>query len=426
MKTKWIFVLVIFFSLLWLNPLKVSAAEIVSYDVDILMTTYYYNVDGTIYEGYPKKEIVAQYDSFSPMYVYYYQTSDGPHIGDDDLQYFVVSQYKFDERCVEIVKDSTSWYVYCWYSSTGYANPNKGYRELNITADNLYRLKQGYDNQGFYTAFINDTLDYNVAIDWDNPVYNETIGYLQNVMLKSTDFMERDFEITWSNNNGQYMNDDWYIQIGWNTRFQKVLFGEIYDWTNLELVTYTDNLHYSTGKFIGNFDDMYDEIPDCNFPSWWGSIYLRLVHVDKKTGLVEYGGWGQIMWQHKDDYGLTANYETIKYANSLDKNGVSESYDYQYEKDTESETSQSYVINTGSGTIDNITTPIVNGITDKNGNFDFSQTTDFFSDGLNSLYGSINQFPNLVSKVFSFLPSELITIISIGIVSIIILRFVGR
>ena len=265
-----------------------------------------------------------------------------------------------------------------------------------------------------------------VDIDWDNMQYNETIDYLQNVMLKSTDFKERNFEITWSNNNGQYMSDEWHVQIGWNTKFQKELFGDVYNWTNLEYVTWLDNLNYSEGKWTGNFDTMYSEIPECNYRSWWGSIYLRLVRVDSNTGSVEYGGWGQLSWAHKDDYGLTANYKTIKYANSLDKPGVSESESYQYIEDTEHKSSQSYVINTGNGTIDSVSTSVTNGILDETGSIDLEKATNYFVSGIDGLLSVVDSFPRFIGKVFSFLPSEITVIFSIGLIIALLCRLGGR
>ena len=345
-KGLWLFItiLILIFSI----PLKSNAAELYGVNVYIFHDTY----NGSTVQEQQKIQYSHSYTSDSPMTVYLMEDISVPSSTYVSVIYFIVSDSAITrsdgsgEFYTFIDKDGKTKYLALFGYSRTYARPYTARIYMSSTgAEKEIKLKQYYTKDEFVTNYQNGSLNYDVPVDWENMQYNETIGYLQNVMLKTTDFKERDFEITWSNNNGQFMSDEWHVQIGWNTKFRKTLFGELYNWTNLEYVSWLDGLNYSDGKWSGNFDTMYSEIPECDYPSWWGSIYLRLVRVDSSTGFVEYGGWGQLSWAHKDDYGLTANYKTIKSSNGLDTPGVSESVPYQYIEDTEHATSQSYVIN---------------------------------------------------------------------------------
>lgn len=411
--------------------MKANAEEITNYGVDILQTTYVYNADGTDFTGYPYTEIVAQYDSLSPLFVYYYQSSDTPVSENNQYGYYVVSLYQFDENCLTFTADSQTWYCTGSIATRGYVSPLTGYVDFDISGDNVYRLTEWYNFNDFVSGFKDGTLNYNVAIDWDNAVYNESIGYLQNVMLKEDGLTHKDFEITWANNNGQYMSDDWRIQIGYHTRFQETLFGDRKLYTDLEYIKWADSLYYSVGKWSCNVDDLYSVIPNCNYPMYTGNFYLRIMHVDNKTGVCEYGPWGQLSWvinKSGDDGGrfVFSEYLTISSSNVLENDGVTDFYDEQYVIDTNSDTSQKYVINTSNGSIDSTSTDVYNSIYTDTGTLDLSQAGTYFTSGITSLFSSINNLPQLVSKVISFLPSEIILFLGLSIVACLILRIFGR
>lgn len=422
-----ILAIVFFFSI----SLKSNAAELYTANITFGLCQYDNGSFSGIYAGIGGTYTLT---SNNPIYVYWYNPYEVPtNASGQEGQVFIITKGTLNG----LSGVSTCTYngeTYSFYNTrTSFGGSSVSTCAFFFTAfgngAEIRRLNKIYNTsniQDIISWHLGNELDYRVNIDWDNMQYNETIDYLQNVMLKSTDFKERNFEITWSNNNGQYMSDEWHVQIGWNTKFQKELFGDVYNWTNLEYVTWLDNLKYSEGKWTGNFDTMYSEIPECNYRSWWGSIYLRLVRVDSNTGSVEYGGWGQLSWAHKDDYGLTANYKTIKYANSLDKPGVSESESYQYIEDTEHKSSQSYVINTGNGTIDSVSTSVTNGILDETGSIDLEKATNYFVSGIDGLLSVVDNFPRFIGKVFSFLPSEIVTIFTIGLVIALVCRLGGR
>lgn len=433
MKSKLLILSCFFVALLFIPEMRANAEEITNYGVDILCTSYAYNADGTSCDGYPRTEILAQYDSFSPLYVYYYQSSDVPTSGSgsDEIAYYILSLYEFSDDVKSFSCDSETWFYCSYIRSSGVGYPLTGYTDLTINGDNVYRLNQFYELTDFISGFQNDSLDYNVAIDWDNAVYNESIGYLQNVMLKEDGLTHKDFEITWANNNGQYMSEDWRIQIGYYTRFQETLFGDRKLYTNLEYINWADSLYYSSGKWSCNVDDLYSVIPNCNHPAYTGNFYLRIIHVDNKTGVCEYGPWGQLSWvinRSGDDGGrfVFSEYLTISSSNVLENDGVTDFYDEEYVIDTNSDTSQKYVINTSNGSIDSTSTDIYNSIYTDTGTLDLSQAGTYFTSGITSLFSSINNLPQLVSKVISFLPSEIILFLGLSIVACLILRIFGR
>ena len=270
-----------------------------------------------------------------------------------------------------------------------------------------------------------------IDIDWDNMQYNETIGFLQNVMLKASGSLNKDFEITWSNNDWQFQNDEFRVQIGYHTRFQETLFGELRLYTDLDYISWNDGLYYSAGKWSCNVDDLFTAIPNCNHPAYTGNFYLRIVRVNSSTGSVEYGPWGQLSWViHKspDDGGraVSSEYVTLKNSNVFGNDGVTDLYDEQYEIDSDSPTSQKYVVNTNNGSIDSFSTSTYDTLYNEFGELDFSKIGDYFTTGISSLYNSLHDFPTLVSKVASFLPKEIYAIIGISIVVIILCRVFGR
>lgn len=270
-----------------------------------------------------------------------------------------------------------------------------------------------------------------VDIDWDNMQYNETIGFLQNVMLKASGSLNKDFEITWSNNDWQFQNNEFRVQVGYHTRFQESFFGDSLVYTDLDYISWEDGLYYSTGKWSCNVDDLLSVIPNCNYPNYSGNFYLRLVRVFSDTGLVEYGPWGRLSWIiHKspDDGGraVSSEYVTIKSSNVLNDDGVTNSYYEEYEIDADSPTSQKYVVNTNNGSIDSFSTSTYDTLYNEFGELDFSKVGDYFTSGISGLYNSLQDFPSLVSKVASFLPTEIISIIGISIVIIILCRLFGR
>lgn len=57
---------------------------------------------------------------------------------------------------------------------------------------------------------------------------------------------------------------------------------------------------------------------------------------------------------------------------------------------------------------------------------DLLKALDAFFEGLKSSVVLLGDFPAFISNVFCFLPSSVITLISLGVVSVIILRFIGR
>lgn len=430
MKFKGLLLFIMIITLSLLFSAKSYAAEL--YGVNVYIFHDLYN-NGTLQEE-QAQQYSNYYSSSSPITVYLMDRVSAPSSTYVSIGYYVVSDspiYNVDGvECSETFSDSNGnvKYLENFSYDRSYVRPfSADIYMISTGAENAIMLKQYYSLEDFLTNYLSGTLDYDIEIDWENAQYNESIGYLQNVMLKATDLKEMDFEITWANNNGQYMSDDWRIQIGWNTRYQKELFGSVYNWTNLEYVTWSDELYYSSGKWDNNFITMYSEIPECEYESWWGMIYLRIVHVDSSTGQVEYGGWGQISWQHKNDLGLTAYYKTVSDSNVFNSPfGSSDSFSVEYTEDTTSETSQSYAINVGSGTIDSVSTSLINGTLDENGNIDIEKASNYFISGMTNLMSNLDSFPQMFGKVFSFLPSELTVLIGLAIAISILLRIGGR
>lgn len=419
MKTNLLLFFLVFFIILAF-PIRASAEEITSYGVDILQTNHTYKSNGAYQTGYPNVEILGQFDSFSPIYVYYYQSADAP-VSQDIIQYYIISLYKFDENCAEFMSNSNTWYYYSHYSLKDYAYPFSGYRDLQISGDNVYRLNKSYGSNDFITAFQNGTLDYNVIIDWDNAVYNETIGYLQNVGLKISGVGNKDFTITWSTSNNEYLSNEWLIQIGWQTTFQESLFGDQKAYTNLELVNWEDNLQYSAGRVEFNLGDLWAMIPDGYSFSHNGYFLLRIIHVDISTGLIEYGGWGQIQWTLSEDGVDVVKFTPISSSTILEHSGVTENYDIEFIEDTSTDTG-SYYINSANGSVDTVSTDFSNTLQE----VDWSTAGNLFYNGLISIISTLGNFPSLVSKIVSFLPTEIITLLGISIVMVIILRVGGR
>lgn len=179
------------------------------------------------------------------------------------------------------------------------------------------------------------------------------------------------------------------------------------------------------GKWQVNLDDVYDSIPDCNHPHYRGNFYLRLVHVNTSTGLVEFGPWGQLSWHlnQGNTEGLAdifSDYKTIESSNVINEEGTFDLIEEEYVVNTTHPDSQDYVINADKGTIGTE----FGGI-----NFsdvDLSNIGNTFMNGMSALGDTLKNFPTLMGKVASFLPKEIVTLITIGFALVIALRIWGR
>lgn len=435
MKFKGLLLFIMIITLSLLFSTKSYAAEL--YGVNVYIFHDLYN-NGTLQEE-QAQQYSNYYSSSSPITVYLMDRVSAPSSTYVSIGYYVVSDspiYNVDGvECSETFSDSNGNIKYLEEFSyeRAYARPfSADIYMISTGAENAIMLKQYYSLEDFLTNYLSGTLDYDIEIDWENAQYNESIGYLQNVMLKEDGLTHKDFEITWSTSNTNYTFDDWRIQIGYHTRFQKELFGERLLYTNLNYVTWLDALYYINGKWTCNVDDLYSVIPDCKYPAYSGSFYLRLVHVDSSTGNVEYGGWGELTWlinSNGDASGgrfVTSEYNTLVSSNVLDKDGVSNFFDEEKVIDTSSDTSQKYVINTTNGSVDSSSTDVYNSIYDDNGSLDLSKAGDYFISGINSLLSTVKSFPTLLGRVVSFLPSDLVSIMCIGFILIIICRIWGR
>lgn len=361
--------------------------------------------------------------SSSPVDLYYFTTFDTPFSGDYIVRAYAVSESPInDSGTVFDYQEKKLYGLDVCYIATGFYSGNSGYIDFfGNGANEIYKLKNSYgDVNSFIYDYKRDGLDYEIPIDWNNPIYNENIGYLQNVGLKISGIGGDNFTLTWAVNNSDYLTDDFRVQIGWMTNFQESLLGDKKAYTNLNLISWDDELKYNTGRVEFSLRELWEMIPSGHSFSHNGYFLLRIIHADKKTGLYEAGGWGQIHWILGDGESDVVKYTPILSSSILEHTGVTENYEISFIEDTDA--GGGHYINSANGSVDNFSTFIDNATKD----WDLSEASNYFYNGISSIVNGLSQFPNLVSKVASFLPNEIMVIIGVSIVAIILLRFLGR
>lgn len=429
MKKTWIVLLIICITIFFTFSIKGNAAEL--YGTEIYLMQEVWNSNTGSQES-NMSGILKNWGlrSTSPIYLYYYVPDMAPAGSYTDVVLFAISQNGITCDADTTSTNSTMtdsngqlWYIWQGGITKSFARPYYAYLSLDVGgAENTYKLNQIYNVNEFISNYINGTLDYEVIIDFNNPVFNENIGYLQNVGLKITGVGGNDFTLTWAVENSEYLSDDYRVQIGYMTNFTRELLGEQKAYTNMDLITWEDALYYSVGRKEFKLKELWNMIPDAISYSHNGYFLLRIIHVDEKTGLYETGGWVQVHYILGDGEKDIVVSTPILSSTISEKKGlvISDAYEVEYVEDTNA--GGSYYINSANGSVDNISTFIGNATED----WDLSEAANYFYNGITSIVGSLAQFPSLVSKVASFLPNEVMVIIGISIVAIILLRFLGR
>lgn len=250
-----------------------------------------------------------------------------------------------------------------------------------------------------------------------NMIFDSSIGYLQNVIYteeKTHDGKGRQATFKWSTSKS--LPDDAQVEI--------VAQNFYIEWFNKKTEEnfiykeYGEDCIYKNGSFSFN----------ANTPVWtWLSekeidpfsiktqsygtteYYLRIVTYNEKDSMYHYGGWVRVNVKSKDATNMpTTDVETGGFN---DDSGL-------WNKDYDSDDSYHYS---------------TDGKGDLTGNISVSDWEDlninsftWMYRNLQSMVQSLGQLPTMISSIFGFLPNQVITAISVLLIAVVLMRFLGR
>ena len=250
-----------------------------------------------------------------------------------------------------------------------------------------------------------------------NMIFDSSIGYLQNVIYteeKTHDGKGRQATFKWSTSKS--LPGDAQVEI--------VAQNFYIEWFNKKTVEnfiykeYGEDCIYKNGSFSFN----------ANTPVWtWLSekeidpfsiktqsygtteYYLRIVTYNEKDSMYHYGGWVRVNVKSKDATNMpTTDVETGGFN---DNSGL-------WNKDYDSDDSYHYS---------------TDGKGDLTGNISVSDWEDlninsftWMYRNLQSMVQSLGQLPTMISSIFGFLPNQVITAISVLLIAVVLMRFLGR
>ena len=310
-----------------------------------------------------------------------------------------------------------------WSDMENNKNDNEFIRQVNLIP--CYRVSGAfYHGSGvkvFYksdgtverTEFIKKQTDLNTG----NMVYDSSIGYLQSVIYteeKTHDGKGRQATFKWSTSKS--MPSDAQVEI-----VAKNFYIEWFNKTteeNFVYKEYGEDCIYSVGSYSFN----------ANTPVWtwlnekdidpfsvktqsYGTkeYYLRIITYNDNDNMYHYGGWVRVNVKTKDSTNMpTTDVETGGFD---DDSGL-------WDKDLDSDDSYHYSTDdkgdlTGDIDIDSWEDLNINSFT-------------WMYRNLQSMTQTLGQFPSMVSAIFGFLPSQVITALSVLLVAVVLLRFLGR
>lgn len=263
--------------------------------------------------------------------------------------------------------------------------------------------------------------DFEDYYDSGRAELDTSIGYLQNVIYKEVSSsalngnLSRNGVFTWSTSNDKY--NDCQIEIRAYNFYVKFVNNATYEnWTYKQ---YGDNVMYSDGTLTFSALE-----PSLQWLGYKGinptekidtqsygtkTYYLRLVRYDSDNNKFRYGGWTKV--------DLTSNSSSQVPTTGV-QTGILDETTGEWIQDTDSDTSYEYKTD-GKG---NLTGNIdVNSWDDLNLN-----SFTWLYRNLKAMIDGLGEFPTMVSTVFGFLPPQLITALSMFLVALVILRFLGR
>lgn len=250
-----------------------------------------------------------------------------------------------------------------------------------------------------------------------NMIFDSSIGYLQNVIYteeKTHDGKGRQATFKWSTSKSlpgdaqvEIVAQNFYIE-WFNKKTEE----------NFIYKEYGEDCIYKNGSFSFN----------ANTPVWtWLSekeidpfsiktqsygtteYYLRIVTYNEKDSMYHYGGWVRVNVKSKDATNMpTTDVETGGFN---DESGL-------WNKDYDSDDSYHYS---------------TDGKGDLTGNISVSDWEDlninsftWMYRNLQSMVQSLGQLPTMISSIFGFLPNQVITAISVLLITVVLMRFLGR
>lgn len=310
-----------------------------------------------------------------------------------------------------------------WSDMENNKNDNEFIRQVNLIP--CYRVPGAfYHGSGvkvFYksdgtierTEFIKKQTDLNTG----NMVYDSSIGYLQNVIYteeKTHDGKGRQATFKWSTSKS--MSSDAQVEI-----VAKNFYIEWFNKTteeNFVYKEYGEDCIYSVGSYSFN----------ANTPAWtwlnekdidpfsvktqsYGTkeYYLRIITYNDNDNMYHYGGWVRVNVKTKDSTNMpTTDVETGGFD---DDSGL-------WDKDLDSDDSYHYSTDdkgnlTGDIDIDSWEDLNINSFT-------------WMYRNLQSMAQTLGQLPSMVSAIFGFLPSQVITAIGVLLIAVVLMRFLGR
>lgn len=318
---------------------------------------------------------------------------------------------------------------------------------------NNIKLFDGYD--AFYAYAESGSLDGMITqpADIDNGIKDTSIGYLHGLKHKALQYGEVDengipssFDdyFTWDNTYPEY-DDSYLVEVRASCEVEvKKWFGigkstiynsdirEIQQGIPYKDLSWTISLQEQKAifnDFITEYMPGNDSVSDVISAGTYqfDAYYFRVYKWDDELGNYKYGMWVRI---DKHGTALDGSLETTTDAGDFDDDGnwvqdpgsdygtgeddstiVGSGEDQESAKDEADQKQE--IENSGDTGID---------FSDAN----LMKIWEWFTGNLISLFKSIGVIPDFFSKLFSFLPSPIITFIGIGIVIAIILRFLGR
>lgn len=310
-----------------------------------------------------------------------------------------------------------------WADMENNKNDNEFIRQVNLIP--CYRVPGAfYHGSGvkvFYksdgtierTEFIKKQTDLNTG----NMVYDSSIGYLQNVIYteeKTHDGKGRQATFKWSTSKS--MPTDAQVEI-----VAKNFYIEWFNKTteeNFVYKEYGEDCIYSVGSYSFN----------ANTPAWtwlnekdidpfsvktqsYGTkeYYLRIITYNDNDNMYHYGGWVRVNVKTKDSTNMpTTDVETGGFD---DNSGL-------WDKDLDSDDSYHYSTDdkgnlTGDIDIDSWEDLNINSFT-------------WLYRNLQSMTQALGQLPSMISTIFGFLPSQVITALSVLLTAVVLMRFLGR
>ena len=250
-----------------------------------------------------------------------------------------------------------------------------------------------------------------------NMIFDSSIGYLQNVIYteeKTHDGKGRQATFNWSTSKA--LPDDAQVEI--------VAQNFYIEWFNKKTEEnfiykeYGEDCIYKNGSFSFN----------ANTPVWtwlnekeidpfsvktqsYGTkeYYLRIVTYNEKDSMYHYGGWVRVNVKSKDATNMpTTDVETGGFD---DNSGL-------WNKDSDSDDSYHYSTDDKGDLTGNIS---VSDWEDLNIN-----SFTWMYRNLQSMVQSLGQLPTMVSTIFGFLPNQVITALSVLLITVVLMRFLGR